>query len=133
NGTLLGSSRIGELTVVEPVRVRLGKSELSITPTGEEVEVPASSRTRFGGVVGRSVVMRELFEQLEAVAASDASLLIEGETGAGKEQIAESVHRESARASGPFVVVDCGALVGELMEAELFGWVRGAFSGAAEA
>jgi DNA-binding NtrC family response regulator len=133
NGTLIGSARIGELTVVEPVRVRLGKSELAITPTGEEAEVPASSRSRFGGAVGRSVVMRELFEQLEAVAPTDASLLIEGETGVGKEQIAESVHRQSARASGPFVVVDCGALVGELLEAELFGWVRGAFSGAAEA
>jgi DNA-binding NtrC family response regulator len=77
--------------------------------------------------------MRELFEQLEAVAQTDVSLLLEGETGVGKEQIAETVHQQSARAQGPFVVVDCGALVGDLMEAELFGHAKGAFSGAAAA
>src|SRR5262249_41827235 len=103
---------------------------LRIAPTDEEAEVPASERTQFGNVLGRSVVMRELFGQLEAVAQSDVSVLLEGETGVGKEQIAEALHQESERAHGPLVVVDCGALVGELMEAELFGYVRGAFSGA---
>jgi two-component system, NtrC family, response regulator GlrR len=81
-------------------------------------------------VLGRSVAMRELFEQLDAVAKSDCSVLIDGDTGVGKEQVAESLHGESERRAGPFVVVDCGALLGDLMESELFGHVKGAFTGA---
>jgi DNA-binding NtrC family response regulator len=92
--------------------------------------VPASTRTSFGSVLGRSVSMRELFEQLDAVSKSDCSVLIEGETGTGKEQVAESIHNESPRKDQPFVVVDCGALLGELMESELFGHAKGAFTGA---
>jgi DNA-binding NtrC family response regulator len=131
NGTFLdGGGRLGQVTFVDPVTVRLGATVLRLTPLEDEIEVPTSSRTRFGTLVGRSPVMRELFCQLEAVAGSDCSVLIEGETGVGKEQVAESLHRESPRAAGPFVVVDCGALVGDLMEAELFGHARGAFTGA---
>jgi transcriptional regulator with GAF, ATPase, and Fis domain len=130
NGTLLGSARVGELTVLDPITLSLGTTVLRIVPGDDEAELPASPRAQFGGVLGRSAVMRELFAQLDAVAAADSSLLLEGETGVGKEQIAEAVHRQSPRARAPFVVVDCGAVVGELMEAELFGYVRGAFSGA---
>jgi DNA-binding NtrC family response regulator len=130
NGTFAGSMRLGELTVIEPVTLQLGKTTLRLSPTDEEAEVPASPRTQFGNARGKSLVMRELFEQLEAVAQSDCSVLLEGETGAGKEHIAEALHQQSARASGPFVVVDCGAMVGDLMQAELFGYVKGAFSGA---
>jgi len=106
NGTLLGSARVGALTVLDPVTLHLGTSVLRVVPTDDEAEIPASSRAQFGAVLGRSAVMRELFEQLEAVAESDASLLLEGETGVGKEQIAEAVHRQSPRARSPFVVVD---------------------------
>jgi DNA-binding NtrC family response regulator len=130
NGTFMGTMRVGELTIIEPVTLQLGATVLRVSPTDQEAEIPASSRTQFGSVRGRSVAMRELFDQLEAVAQSDCSVLLEGETGVGKEHIAEALHQQSPRASGPFVVVDCGALVGELMEAELFGYVRGAFSGA---
>jgi DNA-binding NtrC family response regulator len=130
NGTFAGTLRLGELTVIEPVTLQLGQTTLRLSPTDEEAEVPASQHTEFGGVRGKSPVMRELFEQLEAVAQSDCSVLLEGETGVGKEHIAEALHQQSPRARGPFVVVDCGALVGELMQAELFGYVRGAFSGA---
>jgi DNA-binding NtrC family response regulator len=130
NGTFLGAVRITDVTVLEQVTLTLGTSTLKISPQPAETEVPASARTRFGSVLGRSVVMRELFEQLEAVARADCSVLIEGETGAGKEQVAESIHGESPRKEGPFVVVDCGALAGELLESELFGHARGAFTGA---
>jgi two-component system response regulator GlrR len=130
NGTFAGAMRIDGVTVVEPLTLRLGASTLRLTPTHEEVELPASPRTQFGSLLGRSAVMRELFGELELVAKSDSWVLIEGETGAGKEQVAESIHRQSGRAGGPFVVVDCGALVPGLVEAELFGHVRGAFSGA---
>jgi DNA-binding NtrC family response regulator len=130
NGTFTGSMRLGELTVIDPVTLQLGKTTLRLSPTDQEAEVPASLHTQFGNVRGRSLVMRELFEQLEVVAQSDCSVLLEGETGAGKEHIAEALHHHSQRAQGPFVVVDCGAMVGELMQAELFGYVKGAFSGA---
>jgi two-component system response regulator GlrR len=130
NGTFLGGIKVGEISVVEPVTLTLGTTTLKIAPAAAEAEVPASTRTRFGSVLGGSLAMRELFEQLDAVAHSDCSVLIEGETGTGKEQVAESIHNESARQEAPFVVVDCGALQGELMESELFGHVKGAFTGA---
>jgi two-component system response regulator GlrR len=132
NGTFMGAVRVGEVTVVEPVTLTLGTTTLKISPVPVEAEVPASTRTSFGSVLGRSVAMRELFEQLDAVSNSDCSVLIEGETGTGKEQVAESIHSESARKDAPFVVVDCGALLGELMESELFGHAKGAFTGAVE-
>jgi len=74
--------------------------------------------------------MRAVFSLLERAAASDATVLLEGETGTGKEAAAESIHRESARRDGPFVVVDCGAIPPDLVESELFGHDQGAFTGA---
>jgi len=134
NGTFLGGARLGEILVTGAVELELGATRLRIAPGGDETEVPGSTATRFGALQGRSIAMRELFAQLEAVAKSDATVLLEGETGSGKERVAESLHRESSRgrARGPFVVVDCGALAGGLMESELFGHVRGAFTGADE-
>jgi DNA-binding NtrC family response regulator len=130
NGTFMGGVKIGEVTIVEPVTLSIGTTTIRVAPAPIEAEVPASTRTSFGSVLGRSVAMRELFEQLDAVAKSDCSVLIEGETGTGKEQVAESIHNESPRKDGAFVVVDCGALLGELMESELFGHAKGAFTGA---
>ena len=85
---------------------------------------------RFGQLIGQSPAMRRVIGQLERVAASDATVLLLGETGTGKEVAAESLHRESPRARGPFVVVDCGAIPAHLLESELFGHERGAFTGA---
>ena len=130
NGTFMGGVKIGEVTIIEPVTLTIGTTTIRVAPAPIEAEVPASTRTSFGSVLGRSVAMRELFEQLDAVAKSDCSVLIEGETGTGKEQVAESIHNESPRKDGSFVVVDCGALLGELMESELFGHAKGAFTGA---
>jgi DNA-binding NtrC family response regulator len=126
----MGAVRVGDISIAEPVTLTLGTTTLKLAPATVEAEVPASTRTSFGSVLGRSLAMRELFEQLDAVAKSDCSLIIEGETGVGKEQVAESIHGESPRNEGPFVVVDCGALSGDLMESELFGHAKGAFSGA---
>ena len=82
------------------------------------------------GMIGRSSAMLELFEQLSKVAPTDATVLLTGETGCGKELAAKAVHLQSARKSGPFITVDCGALSETLLESELFGHVRGAFTGA---
>jgi len=86
--------------------------------------------TRFGKMVGRSAVTRSLFELLQRASASEATVLIEGETGTGKEATAEAIHYEGARRDGPFVVIDCGAIPPQLLESELFGHERGAFTGA---
>jgi transcriptional regulator with PAS, ATPase and Fis domain len=89
-----------------------------------------SNSTQFGNLVGVSWPMRAAFFLLERAAATDATVLIEGETGTGKEGAAESIHSNSARAEKPFIVVDCGALPAQLLESELFGHERGSFTGA---
>src|SRR5205814_8665220 len=89
-----------------------------------------SERDQFGQMVGCSALMRAVFAVCEQAAGSDSTVLIEGETGTGKEATAEAIHRESARGEGPFIVVDCGAIPPQLLESELFGHERGAFTGA---
>jgi two-component system response regulator GlrR len=86
--------------------------------------------TKFGQMVGRSAPMRSLFALLQRAAASEATVLVEGETGTGKEATAEAIHFEGGRKDGPFVVIDCGAIPPQLLESELFGHERGAFTGA---
>jgi two-component system, NtrC family, response regulator GlrR len=94
--------------------------------------VPGAARDviRFGGLVGSSEPMLRLFDLLERAASSESTVLIEGETGTGKEVSAHAIHERSARAKAPFIVVDCGAIPGQLLESELFGYERGAFTGA---
>src|SRR6185503_1779170 len=86
----------------------------------------------FGGLVGESPVMREVFSQLEKIAQRDITVLIEGETGTGKEGVAEAIHDASPRAARPFVVIDCSAIPANLLESELFGHEAGAFTGASD-
>ncbi|NTU59484.1 MAG: sigma-54-dependent Fis family transcriptional regulator [Deltaproteobacteria bacterium] len=81
-------------------------------------------------IIGRSPVIRRVLEVVRRVARTDATVLLEGESGTGKELFARAIHAESARAQGPFIAVNCGAIPGELLETELFGHVRGAFTGA---
>ena len=87
-------------------------------------------RYRFEGLVGQSRIMRELFELLATVAATPSTILIGGETGTGKELVARAIHHNSPRRDQRFVAINCGALPESLLEAELFGHVRGAFTGA---
>jgi DNA-binding NtrC family response regulator len=87
-------------------------------------------RYELGRIHSRDAAMRRVFETLEAVADTRATILIEGESGTGKSLLARSIHQRSARRTGPFVEVNCGALPANLLESELFGHVRGAFTGA---
>jgi transcriptional regulator with GAF, ATPase, and Fis domain len=87
-------------------------------------------RIRFGEILGSSPPMQEVFRKVQKVAGTDISVLITGETGTGKELIARELHNRSARAKGPFVTINCGAIPENLLESELFGHVRGAFTGA---
>jgi transcriptional regulator with GAF, ATPase, and Fis domain len=131
NGTFLHGTRIGEvdLAIAGGVLV-LGDSELALRPDDVPDPLGPSPRDRCGRLLGTSDVMRRLFGQIERVAGSDATVLIRGETGTGKELVAEALHELGARSNRPFVVVDCGAIPRELIESELFGHVRGAFTGA---
>src|SRR5215831_3310577 len=91
---------------------------------------PPSVRESLGGVIGRSPVMQQLFEMMGLVADSSATVLLQGESGTGKELVAKTIHALSARRAHPFVVVDCGALPETLLESELFGHLKGTFTGA---
>jgi DNA-binding NtrC family response regulator len=98
----------------------------------ENENLRAQLRERYGlpGLVAQSPAMQDVLDLVERVAPTDATLLIQGESGTGKEVIAKAVHHASARATRPFVAVNCGAVPETLLESELFGYVRGAFTGA---
>jgi two-component system response regulator GlrR len=130
NGTELDGVSLGEGGLREGSLIKLGHSVLSFHLAVEQNVLPISNHTALGTLVGQSVAMRTVFALLERAAASDATVLIEGETGTGKEGAAESIHRASSRAEQPFVVVDCSAMPAALLESELFGHEKGAFTGA---
>ena len=110
---------------------QLGRVVLFRDRTAEvELRRELEGRAGLGDLVGRSAPMRRLYGLVEALGENDATVLIEGESGTGKELVARAIHRHSGRAAGPFHAVNCGALPGELLESELFGHVKGAFSGA---
>ncbi|HEX9103384.1 MAG TPA: sigma 54-interacting transcriptional regulator [Polyangia bacterium] len=130
NGTRVDGVSVLEAHLHDGARLVVGHSTLHFT-IGGEVAIPLSRTAQFGQLVGRSAQMRHVFALLERAAASKATLLLEGETGTGKEAAAESVHQAGARRDKPFVVVDCAALPPHLLESELFGHEKGAFTGAA--
>jgi two-component system, NtrC family, response regulator HydG len=104
-------------------------SRLPETRVPEEAS-PPMVREHLGALIGRSVVMQQLFDMISLVADSSATVLIQGESGTGKELVAKTIHQLSYRREKPFVVVDCGSLPETLLESELFGHVKGAFTGA---
>ncbi|MGE0789244.1 MAG: sigma 54-interacting transcriptional regulator [Sandaracinaceae bacterium] len=133
NGTLLDGAEIKEAWLKPGAVITVGKVELKVRPFSERIEILPSKATQFGEVVGRSVGMRSVFGLLERLGPTDATVLIGGETGTGKDVLARSIHAMSPRKDRPFMVVDCGAVVGSLIESELFGHEKGAFTGAQSA
>jgi len=132
NGTFVDGMRAGDVYLLRGARIRAGATQLTFELTDQEREVPAQPGDRFGPMFGRSVAMREVFALLGRVAPTDVTVLVEGETGTGKELVAQALHEKSKRAGGPFVVLDCASVTANLLESELFGHERGAFTGASE-
>jgi two-component system, NtrC family, response regulator GlrR len=130
NGTIVDGVHVKHAYLRDGSLLRLGKTTIRFDLAREVNRVLTSERRAFGGLVGVSPAMRHVFAVLERAAASDATVLLEGETGTGKGEAAEALHRASARRTGPFVTVDCGAIPANLLESELFGHERGAFTGA---
>jgi two-component system, NtrC family, response regulator len=130
NGSYIQGSRFKEITIGYGAEIKLGRTVLKYLPEEEAVEPEVSESSDFGALVGRDLKMRRLFKLLEDVAGNDATVLIEGETGSGKELVAEEIHNHSPRRNGPFVIFDCGAVPRELIESALFGHIKGSFTGA---
>ncbi|MCA9607363.1 MAG: sigma 54-interacting transcriptional regulator [Myxococcales bacterium] len=130
NGTWVDNVRVREAYLPQAARIRLGHAEVAFSVAGEQVEVQLARGDRLGRLIGQSAQMREIMALIPRVAKSDVSVLIEGESGTGKELVAEAVQQHSRRADKPLVIFDCSAVAPELIESELFGHVKGAFTGA---
>jgi DNA-binding NtrC family response regulator len=129
SGTRYLGARIRDALVPPGSTLELGGTSVALLPTTPPPE-PLSPREELEGMVGRSQSMRRLFARVERVARTQTTVLIQGETGVGKELVALALHRLSERARTPFCVIDCCTMSPELMQSQLFGHARGAFTGA---
>lgn len=131
NGTMLLGVRVRE-AILPPgeCEIAIGESVVRVAQLSPEKVTRVPPQTSFGDLRGRTLAMRQVFSMLERVAASDATVLVQGESGTGKELVASEIARRSPRRAGPFLTVDCGAISPNLVESELFGHARGAFTGA---
>jgi DNA-binding NtrC family response regulator len=129
NGTYVNGTRIDSGYASHGAQIRVGRTELLVTLTTGTAS-PLGEEVKFGEFVGGSTEVRKLYPYLRKVVQAALPVLVEGETGTGKEVIAEALHREGARAKGPFVVLDCTTIPAQLAESELFGHEKGAFTGA---
>ena len=127
NGIFVGTAKIQEAVVPAGTILRLGRSEVAL---GSPTPPPGTPRMTYGGLFGTSEPMQRIFALLERIEKSEATVLVLGETGCGKELVSRAIHDASRRSSGPFVVFDCASIAHDVAESELFGHVRGAFTGA---
>jgi DNA-binding NtrC family response regulator len=141
NGTFVEGIRVKEVLLPPGANITIGATPIRFIAEGERARTPrppsgpkppepGEGPTKFGAAVGTSPAMRQVFALLARVAPTDLTICIGGETGTGKDVMARAVHAHSPRKNGPFVVFDCGAVAPSLIESELFGHERGAFTGA---
>jgi transcriptional regulator with GAF, ATPase, and Fis domain len=130
NGTFLDGAEIREAYIRAGSVITVGTVQLKFQPFEERIEILPSDKESLGELSGSSLKMREIFGLIERIAPTEATVLIEGETGTGKDLVARTIHALSRRKDAPFIVVDCGAVSGTLIESELFGHEKGAFTGA---
>jgi len=130
NGTMVQGVRVSSAHLAPGAEIQIGKSRIVFCPLQDSNDIPLSSKEAFGKMLGRSIPMRRIFYLAETYSPSDATIMITGETGTGKEVLAEEIHNHSSRKNKPFIVIDCAAISKDLMESEIFGHVKGAFTGA---
>jgi two-component system response regulator HydG len=133
NGTTVEGLAIGEVRLRGGETIRLGETTIVVERLAQRATAEIPQVTRFGRVIGQSREMRRLYPFFAKLASARVPVLIEGETGTGKEVLAESLHEQSPRAARPFVVFDCTTVAPSLVESMLFGHERGAFTGATQA
>jgi DNA-binding NtrC family response regulator len=130
NGTFIDKVRVREAFLRPGCTLAVGGSQLKFNAREEAVEIVPSRKDHCGDLIGRNAKMREIYSIIEKIAPTATTVVIEGETGTGKEVVAQSIHKLSTRASGPLIVFDCGAVPPNLIESELFGHEKGSFTGA---
>jgi transcriptional regulator with PAS, ATPase and Fis domain len=132
NGTFVDKVPVREAYLEPKLVVTIGAARLTLEAAGGSARLELSRGLRFGQALGASVAMRALFANLERAAQTDETIVLLGESGTGKELLARGIHDVSRRRAGPFAVFDCSAVAPTLLEAELFGYVKGAFTGAVQ-
>lgn len=130
NGTYLNGNRVKEAYLSPGDLIKIGNTTIEFVVFDEGVKIEPSVKEAFGGMVGKSRRMREIFAILEKISPTHATVIIEGETGTGKDLVARAIHEHSIRKAKPFAVFDCSAVAPNLIESELFGHERGSFTGA---
>ncbi len=130
NGTFINELRVKEAYLSPGDVIRIGNTRIEFVAFDEKVQIEPSAKNEFGPLTGRSRKMRQIFGILERIAPTNATVIVEGETGTGKELVARAIHENSARKGKAFAVFDCGGVAENLIESELFGHVKGAFTGA---
>ena len=130
NGTFYLETRLQRAVLKHGASLRLGRTRLALSPRQPQVDAKTSHLSSYGALNGTSLAIRRLYGVLEQLEAFENSALILGETGVGKDLVAREIHAHSKRANGPFEVCDCGSLSPTLIESELFGHAKGAFTGA---
>jgi len=133
NGTYVSGVRVVEAVIRPGATLQLGRAAIRLQPLADPVAAPLWKSTRLRQLIGASVAMRRLFEVIDRLARADTTVLILGETGTGKELVADALHQCSPRHAAPLVVLDCSAIPERLVEAQLFGYEVGAFTGAVRA
>ena len=130
NGTAVNGLRVKDGYLEDNCHIELGDTTIAVRFRQDQATIELSADERFGDAIGHSLAMSEVFALARRTAQTQSTVLLLGETGTGKDLIARAIHHESPRARGPFVVLDCGAAAATLIASELFGHVRGAFTGA---
>lgn len=130
NGTIINSMKVKEAFLSQGDLIEVGETKIEFQTYDENVHIEPSNKNEFGDMVGKSRKMRQIFGILERISPSQATVIIEGETGTGKELVARAIHENSLRKDKPFITFDCSSVAPNLIESELFGHTRGSFTGA---
>ncbi|MFT3838579.1 MAG: sigma 54-interacting transcriptional regulator [Myxococcaceae bacterium] len=130
NGTFIDSAQVREGYLKPGALLEVGDVQLRFQPQIKELELSPASEDKLVDLVGKSAAMRQIFGLIKRIAPTESTLLLIGETGSGKGAASKTIHKMSTRATGPFVVFDCASVPDSLIESELFGHEKGAFTGA---